>query len=125
MPINYTRSLNEGQDAEFEAQIVAQGAYVDQPHGDGTKYIVETATLRLNWKALNAWHNAHTCNCRDCYEDGPAGDAEWKAVLERNSRDQETFTGKIRAILGIGTDGSLVITQALSEVFTAVHIYRV
>lgn len=36
---------------EFAVQVIAKGAFVDQPSEGGKTYLVETATVRLNHMA--------------------------------------------------------------------------
>lgn len=62
-------------------------------------------------------------NCRECYQDGPAGDAEWEVHKAECAERRRVWKEQIINSLGIGEDGgSNCITQSLSEVFTVVHI---
>ncbi len=105
----------------FEVQTISTGSFRDVVAGKS--YIVEATTLRLNHVALNAWILSECHNTRDCYEDGEAGDAEWQAHRAERERRRETWRAQVLEVLGIDpAEEGITITQALSEVFTAVHI---
>ena len=62
-------------------------------------------------------------NCRECYVDGEKGDRDWEAHKAKMKERSEAFKAQIIYDLGIDIiDSSVCITQALSEVFTVVHI---
>ena len=109
---------------EFAIQVMAKGAFTDNATGDGKSYQVEATTIRLNHIALNAWHDTYTLNCRDCYQDGAAGDIEWNERQAECSRNLEAFHTKIKRALGIDEEKAVSITQNVSEVFTVVYIYE-
>lgn len=122
--IRVNREAFEGN--EFSIQLLAKGAYVDNGTGDGQKYLIEAYTIRLNHIALNAWITSECMNCRECYQDGPAGDAEWNAHKAEYAERRRAWTEQIVKSLDIGDDGgSNCITQSLSEVFTVVHITKI
>ncbi len=111
---------------EFVIQLLAKGSFIDNGTGDGHSYLIEAYTLRLNHVALNAWIMSGTLNCRECYEDGPAGDAEWEAHKAKYAERRKVLKVQITEALGIGEDdGSFSITQAQAEIFTVVHITKV
>jgi len=64
-------------------------------------------------------------NCRDCYEAGAKGDAEWEAHKVEYKNKRAAVKGNIISDLGIDTEkGSVSITQAIAEVFTVVNIWE-
>ena len=113
---------------EFAFDIIAQGSYIDQPFGDDARYIVEATTIRLNHIALNDWLMAQNNNCRECYVDGEIGDREWEEHKAEKAARYEKW--KTTIIYGLGIElnlpgESISITQAQSEVFTVVRIWKV
>jgi hypothetical protein len=68
---------------------------------------------------------SETMNCRECYQDGITGDAEWKEHKEKYAKRRETWKSRIIKAIGLYDDGSINITQSQSEVFTVVHITKV
>ncbi len=109
---------------EFAMQIMANGRFEDNGTGGDKSYTVEATTLRLNHVALNEWLETKTFDSRECYADGPDGDAEWKGVQERCKARRSAFDERIKAALGIKPDKGVFIEQAHSEVFTVVNIYE-
>ena len=63
---------------EFALQIIAKGGFIDTGQPDKA-YAVEATIIRLNHIALNEWLSSEMFNSRNCYIDGPEGDAEWEA----------------------------------------------
>jgi len=110
---------------QFGVEVIAKGSFVDTSVGKNSVYLVEAYTLRLNHVALNAWLMSETMNCRECYQDGIAGDAEWKAHKEKYAKRREMWNSQIIKAIGLYDDGSINITQSQSEVSTVVHITKV
>lgn len=108
---------------EFAVQTISTGAFLDNDPGYGGKvYLVETSTIRLNHIALNEWLFSQVNNCRECYET----DQEWQDYLAQKEIKAQAFKDKIAAAVGYDpAAGSVSITQAVSEVFTIVHIHEV
>ena len=114
----------EGDD--FAIQVIARGAYIDEGSGADKIFAIESTVIRLNHVALNTWIMSRMGNCRDCYVDGEEGDREWEAHKAKMEEESEAFKAQIIYDLGIDTtDSSVCITQALSEVFTVVHIRKI
>jgi hypothetical protein len=119
--------LQNGTAEAFEAEIIARGSYIDRQTGDGNTYIIEATTLRLNHVALNAWIMSEMCNSRDCYADGEAGDREWEEHKAEYEHRRAAWWEQMVEAIGVKLapeNESLSITQAQSEIFTAVCIYR-
>ena len=111
-----------GKSDGFAVQVMAKGSFVDDSTGDGKTYLVEAFTLRLNHVALNAWVMSQTFNCRECYNT----DEEWEEYKAKIKAKRDAWNEKVVDILGIDPEaGSVCITQAQSEVFTAVYIREV
>lgn len=111
----------EGND--FSLQVISKGSFIDDGVEDGSLYLVEATTIRLNHVALNAWIFSECLNTRDCYEDGEKGDAEWEAHKTKYAERRRNWQKQITDILEIDTDsGGISITQSQSEVFTVVYI---
>ncbi len=110
------------ESSEFAIQLMAKGSFIDNSTGDGTQYLVEAFTIRLNYVALNAWILSETMNCRECYDT----DKEWEDHKAEYQSRLEAWDEKIVDILGIDPNaGSVSIKQAQSEVFTVVHIRKI
>lgn len=120
----------ETEDARFEGndfaiQIIATGEYIDNGVGNGKSYTVQATTIRLNHVALGKWVTSAMMNVRDCYEDGPEGDAQWEAHKAEYAARRVAWEKQIKAALGIDENtGSFHISQAVSEVFTVVCIWE-
>lgn len=111
----------------FALQIIARGSYLDTPFGDETTYSVEVITIRLNHVALQKWILSECFNTRNCYEDGEAGDAQWKAHKAKQTKLREQWKARVLVALGIDLNPEsegISITQSQSEVFTVVRISR-
>lgn len=114
------------KDNKFAMQVISKGSFIDDGVGDGRLYLVEAATIRLNHIALNEWILSEVFNCRDCYENGETGDAQWEAHKAEYAERRRVWTERITKALEIDSDaGSVSITQAQSEVFTVVHIREI
>lgn len=110
---------------EFALQVIAKGSFIDNGVGVGT-FQVEATTIRLNHIALNAWLLSEMSNTRDCYEDGPEGDAQWEAHKKEWAERRRVWEAKMVEALGIDPKtGSVSITQAQTEVFTVVFIREI
>lgn len=113
---------------EFAIQVISKGAFVDNGTGNGSSYLVEATTIRLNHIALNAWILSECFNTRDCYEDGEEGLAQWKAHKAEYEERREAWKAQILEALEIEIDPDkegVSITQSQSEVFTAVRIREI
>jgi hypothetical protein len=107
---------------EFVIQIISKGSFVDNGTGNGSSFLVEATTVRMNHIALNAWILSETMNCRECYDT----DEEWKAHKVKYEKRREAVKAQILEALEIDSNkGSVSITQSLSEVFTVVHIRKI
>ena len=111
----------------FALQVMSKGSFIDTGTGQPDKaYSVEATTIRLNWVALNEWLASIMLNCRQVYEDGPAGDAEWEAHKAEYEQRRKTVEGKIISTLGLDPDrGSVLIRQVHSEVLTVLNIWEI
>lgn len=111
---------------KFALQVISRGTFVDSSTYKDSSYLVGTVTIRLNHVALNDYHSSNTMNCRECYEDGEAGDIEWRNHKAEYAERRKIWEKKITDALGLNpSKGSVCITQALSEVFTVVHITEI
>jgi hypothetical protein len=114
----------EGND--FALQVISRGSYVDSGANPEKLFVIETTTIRLNYAALNDYHGFINCNCRGVYKDGEDGDREYDEYKAKCEERRAEWERKIKSAVGIDeADTSLFITQAHSEVFTAVHIWGV
>ena len=106
----------------FMLQLISTGEYVDDDPGHGgDTYTVRVYVLRLNPFTLNEWWRSQVTNCRNTY----STEEEWEAYQAKKGKLQAAFTEKVARFLKI--DPSLVgltISQAVSEAFTAVHIFK-
>lgn len=110
---------------EFAFQVITKGAFVDNSVGDGS-FLVEVTTIRLNPAAMNAWILSDMMDVRECFEDGPAGDAQWEAHKVEYAERRRAWTAQVVETLGIDPNaGSVSITQAQTEVFTVVFIREI
>lgn len=115
---------------EFALQVVAKGSFIDQVEDfmEAQKFIVDAVTVRLNPAALNGWILSNMANTRECYKDGPDGDAEWKAHKAEYAARRKNWEAQVINALGIDINrdtDSVSITQAQSEIFTVVHIRKI
>lgn len=109
---------------EFAIQVISKGAFIDNGTVNGSAYLVEATTIRLNHIALNAWILSETMNCRECYET----DEEWEAHKAEYVERRKTWITNILEALKLEVDSneeSVSITQSQSEVFTVVHISKI
>lgn len=117
------------ESSNFTAAIIARGTFIDKPYGgNDDHFIIEAITLQLNCVALNEYFGWQLHNTRDCYEDGEAGDREWEEHKAEHKAREVAWREKIIAAIGIQLkpEGeSLCITQAQSEVFTAVYTRKI
>lgn len=104
----------------FDFQVISSGEFLDSPPGyEGDTFLVKTETIRLNPIAMNEWGKAQVLNSRYTYETVE----QWEAYKAMKKERMNIFEKKIAEALRIDTNmESLCITQALSEVFTVVHI---
>lgn len=107
---------------EFAIQIISRGSFLDNDPGfRGKVYQVETVTIRLNQIALDEYFNGQVYNCRDDYETKQ----EYQDYLTEREARRTAFKGKIAAAVGYDpAAGSVAISQAVSEIFTVVHIHE-
>lgn len=106
---------------KFIVELISKGSYVDTGSVNGSSYLVEAFTLRLNDVALNAWILSETFNCRQCYET----QKEWEDHKAKYKAKREAWNNQIIGVLDIDPNaGSVSITQSQSEVFTVVHIRK-
>lgn len=106
-------------DNNFQAQLISRGSYVDtDPSYMGWAYLVTTYVLRLNPAGLNEYILSSVLSDRYSF----ATDSEWEEHKAKKKHLQAEFTERIRESLGIPQVLNPVITQSLSEVFTAVTI---
>lgn len=107
---------------DFEIKVISKGAFIDEGVYPNTKYLVDVTTIRLNHVALNAWHSSVVMNCRECYDT----DKEWEQYKAKCKSRRCECEKLITKSLGIDTNqGSVSVTQSLSEIFTVVHIREV
>lgn len=110
---------------EFALQVITKGSFVDNSIGAGS-FLVEVTTVRLNPVALKAWILSDMMDERDCFEDGPKGDAQWEAHKAKYAKRRRAWEAQMVESLGIDPSaGSVSITQAQSEIFTVVYIREI
>ncbi|TCX51908.1 MULTISPECIES: hypothetical protein [unclassified Dehalobacter] len=113
---------------KFALQVISKGEFVDNGTGNGSSYLVEAITIRLNHIALNAWILSDCMNCRECYEEGKKGLAQWEAHKAKQAGKRETWKAQVLKALEIEINPdkeSVCITQSQAEVFTVVHIKKI
>lgn len=107
---------------EFAVQVIAKGAFVDQPSEGGKTYLVETATVRLNHVALGEWNISSVD--REWFgteEEYQHCKAEKRALLQE-------FREKLGAAVGFAPGPgkeNISVEQVVSEVFAVCWIHGV
>lgn len=103
-------------------QLISSGEYIDDdPNYEGDTYTVRVYALRLNPTALSEWGRTQILNHRNTY----STEGEWKAYKAKKEKLQTAFQKKVAELLNVNLSlGSLFVTQAVSEAFTAVHIFK-
>lgn len=120
---SFKQFAGRGQSDDKWIQVISRGKFIDDSVGNGSLYQVEVFTIRLNHVLLNDWIMSECWNTRDCYEDGPEGDAQWLAHKAERAERRRLWKEKIVRALEIDPKaGSVCITQSLSEIFAVVHI---
>lgn len=110
----------------FALQVIAKGSFIDNGVGYGCSFQVDVTTIRLNHVGLNEWLMSEMSNTRECYEDGPEGDAQWEAHKVEYAERRKTWEAQVIKSLDIDSSvGSVSITQAQTEIFTVVHILEI
>ena len=100
---------------EFAVQVIAKGAFVDQPSEGSKPYLVETATVRLNHVALGVWQQVFVFS-RDCFETRE----EWEQYKKAKSSMRQTFKTRVGAAVGFASGPgkeNINVEQVVSEVF--------
>nr|DAP69532.1 MAG TPA: hypothetical protein [Caudoviricetes sp.] len=108
---------------EFAVQVIAKGAFVDQPTEGSKPYLVETATVRLNHVALGEWQQAFVFS-RDCFETRE----EWEQYKKAKSSMRQTFKTRVGAAVGFAPGPgkeNINVEQVVSEVFAVCWIHEV
>ena len=106
---------------KFAVHILSWGAQIDSEPG-GPDYLVKTYTLRLSPGALNAYILTQTNNSRECYADGPVGDAGWAAHQVLMMERYEVWRERVLQEMGAPEGANVVIKQIQAEYFAAVWI---
>ena len=117
--------MNDFHSDSFAVQVIAAGAFVDKPaYADGRSYLVETATVRLNHAALNAWSETHALYHRDWFET----EEEWVKHTQKKHSLYLQFKKNMADAVGFAPDPDkeeINIKQVVSEVFTVVWIHEI
>lgn len=118
--------MNDFNSNNFAIQVIASGSFVDQPvYGGGRTYLVETATIRLNHVALNAWNDTIVHDYyRECFDT----DGEFEAYVNEKKRLLLEFERNIAQAVGFTPDPDkekINVTQVVSEVFAVAWIHEV
>ena len=108
---------------KFALEVIARGSYTDKVPGIGGQdiFVITAITVRLNHIALNEWILSECMNTSDCY----TSQDEWLAHVKEYKEKRLLWESKVEAALGVVDKGCVKITQAQSEVFTVVHIFKV
>ena len=108
----------------FAVQVISSGAFVDHPVYDGSTFLVETATVRLNRVAMSEWSDTIVNDYyRECFDT----DEEFEDYVKEKSRLRLKFEQKIAQAVGFTPDPykeKINVTQVVSEVFTVVWIHQ-
>ena len=117
---------SEFEGNSFALQVIARGSYIDSGASPEKLFVIETTTIRLNYVALNDYHESLCHNCREVYKDGDDGDQEYDEYKKKCAENYAEWERKIKAAVGIDeAKMNVIITQVHSEVFTVVHIWVV
>jgi hypothetical protein len=108
----------------FDLQIITRGSCVDSETNPEKVFVIETATLRLNYVALRNYYDSIVYNDREVYADGEDGDREYAEYERNKTQRRDEWERRVKTAIG-RADKSVVITQVHSEIFTAVHIWEV
>lgn len=108
----------------FAVQVIACGSFTDQPVYADKTYLIETATVRLNHAALNAWSETHALYDRDWFET----EEEWVKHTQKKHSLYSEFKKNMADAVGFTPDPDkeeINIKQVVSEVFTVVWIHEI
>jgi hypothetical protein len=109
---------------EFAIQVISKGAFVDEGTRNGSSYLVEATTIRMNHVALDAWIMSGTMNHRECYDTNEG----WEAHKAEYAERRKAVIAQILAALDLEVESDkegVSITQSQSEVFTVVRIRKI
>lgn len=107
---------------EFAVQVIAKGAFVDQPSEGGKTYLVETATVRLNHVALGEW------NISSVDREWFGTEEEWEHCKAEKRALLQEFREKLGAAVGFAPGPgkeNISVEQVVSEVFAVCWIHEV
>lgn len=116
--------MNDFNSNNFAVQVIASGSFADQPVYADKTYLVETATVRLNPVALNAWILSHACEDKECFEN----EEEWNEHVSRKSADRKNFIESLTKEIGFKCTNAvdeLNVKQIVSEVFAVAWIHEI
>ena len=108
---------------EFAVQVIAKGAFVDQPSEGSKPYLVETATVRLNHVALGEWQQAFVIGCNDC-----KNREQWERYKKAKLGLRKAFKEKLARAVGFDPDmekEEFNVEQVVSEVFAVCWLHEV
>lgn len=108
---------------EFAVQVIAKGAFVDQPSEGSKPYLVETATVRLNHVALGEWQQAFVIGCNDC-----KNREQWERYKKAKLGLRKAFKEKLARAVGFDPGPgkeNINVEQVVSEVFAVCWIHEV
>lgn len=106
---------------KFAVYVLSRGSQIDSQPG-APDYLIKTYTMSLSPGALNAYVLAQTNNSRECYTDGPVGDAEWAAHQVLMMERYEVWRERVLQEMGAPEGANVVIKQIQAEYFAAVWI---
>lgn len=107
---------------EFAVQVIAKGAFVDQPSEGGKTYLVETATVRLNHVALGEW------NISSVDREWFGTEEEWEHCKAEKRALLQEFREKLARAVGFAPGPgkeNISVEQVVSEVFAVCWIHEV
>lgn len=120
------KAISKFESETFALQVIARGSFIDDAPDYETPFMIEAITVRLNHAALNGWLLSEMSNTRGCYEDGPEGDAQFKAHKAEWADRRTTWSAQLLDLLDIDPASSgVTIARAQTEVFTVVYIHKV
>lgn len=111
------------QTDDFAIEVIAKGAFVDDDPGFLThRFLVETFVFRANHTALNEYIlQTIATNDRYVYET----EEEYQEYKREKEKNRESWEKRIAALLDIAEPSSFSVTRSLSEIFTAVAMWRI
>jgi len=106
----------------FVVAVISRGDFVDDLRSEDSPdaiYRMQTATLRLNRVALDAYYEGIQHNTLDTYGRDADGIAAYKANCDKHKAAALDFERQVKVALGFDPDRNLRIVKVEAEVFAA------